>query len=347
MTPRRALRRVARTIESGFQRLMARGAGPPLLDPYRGFATPGHLVVRGRVLTALRRTAPEPDQSRWTNLWQMVGLFLTNEVASVPVCVPEAGARGASDAEGYLWLEIPREGYGPGWREVALEIVGLPQSRRGFPVLVPDPAAAFGVISDVDDTLIETGAYSLARNLWTTFTGSTLTRKVYPDAVDLLHLLGGEGRNPVFYVSSSPWNLHHFLDRLLAAAGLPPGPMFLRDFGLGGGEGLDGDGQGGHHEHKAAAIDRVLEANPELSFVLVGDTGQKDAFAYRDAIARHPGRIRAVVLREPGPGPSLATREAMEAIAGAGVELHHGVDYSEAIARFGGASPSNPCVESG
>lgn len=342
-----AVRGLAQRVERGVRRLMPRGDGPPLLDPYRGFATADHLVVRGRVLTALRRTTPEPDQSRWTNLRQMAGLFLTDEVAGVPVRVPDRAVAGTSDEEGYLWLEVPRRDATPGWHEVAVEIEGLPGSRRGFPVLVPDPGAAFGVISDVDDTLIETGAYSLVRNLWTTFTGSALTRKVYPDAVRLLAGLSGAGRNPVFYVSSSPWNLHHFLDRVLGAAGLPPGPMFLRDFGLGAGEGLEKSGRGGHREHKGAAIDRVMEANPELGFVLVGDTGQKDALVYRDAALRHPGRVSAVVLREPGPGPSPAARAAMAAIRAAGVELHHGVDYSGAIARFRGAAPSNLCAESG
>ncbi len=56
---------------------------------------------------------------------------------------------------------------------------------------------------DIDDTMMQTGAYSLARNLWTTFTGSALTRDVFPDAVALMTRLH-DGMNPVFYVSSAP-----------------------------------------------------------------------------------------------------------------------------------------------
>ena len=316
------LGRAGTRIERGWERLTARKGGNPLLEPYRGYATPDHLVVRGRVLTALRRTEPEPEHSRWMNLRQMAGLFLTDEVSGVSVRA--AGATAISDVEGYIRLDVPRTGdHAAGWAEVHVEISGRPASRCGFPVLVPGPSARRGVISDVDDTMMRTGAYSLARNLWTTFTGSALTREIFPDAVELMRALQ-DGANPVFYVSSSPWNLHHFLDSVFARAGLVPGPMFLRDLGLAGTR--------GHKDHKAAAIDAILAANPGLPFVLVGDTGQKDAFVYRDAIHRHPGRIERVILREPVVGAPEASRAAIAEIEALGVPCHHEADFRGAVA---------------
>ncbi len=314
------VRGLGRWLEKRFEQIiwLANGRGSPLLDPYRGFATPRSLIVRGRVLTALRRTAPEPEHGKWTNLRQMVSLFLTNEVAGVQVTVPEKLVTGKSDAEGYLWLEVPRQGFEPGWREIAVEIAGRPESRRGFPVLIPSSDARFGVISDIDDTMIETGSYSLVRNLWTTFTGSTLTRHVYPDAVTLMKRLH-DGVNPVYYVSSSPWNLHHFLVRIFTQAGLTAGPMFLRDLGLGS--------TAGHRDHKSEAIDAILSSNPDLPFVLLGDTGQKDAFVYRDAIARHPGRIAMVILREPVVGAPAASLKAIAEIESTGTPCHHSADF--------------------
>ena len=313
------LRRIGGEVERTWDRLMPGRGGDPLLDPYRGYATPESLVLRGRVLTSLRRTAPEPESSRWTNLREMLSLFLTDEVAGIPVTVPEAGVSGRSDGEGYLTLEVPRGDRPAGWREIAVEIAGRPESRRDFPILIPRAEARLGVISDIDDTLMETGAYSLARNLWTTFTGSALSRHVYPDAVALIRALH-DGRNPVFYVSSSPWNLHHFLDRVFARCELTPGPMFLRDLGL--------SGTAGHKDHKAEAIDRILAANPDLPFVLIGDTGQKDAFVYRDAIARHRGRIEQVVLREPSVGAPPSSLAAIGEIEAAGIPCRHAPDFT-------------------
>ena len=114
----------------------------------------------------------------------------------------------------------------------------------------------------------------------------------------LLDRLSEGGRNPVFYVSSSPWNLHHFLEAVFDRAGLVPGPMFLRDLGI-----TADPAENSHGGHKGAAIDTLMEANPELPFWLLGDTGQHDAEIYLDAARRHPGRVLRVALREPGPRP--------------------------------------------
>ncbi|WP_443070171.1 phosphatase domain-containing protein [Sulfitobacter sp.] len=60
--------------------------------------------------------------------------------------------------------------------------------------------------------------------------------------------------------------------------------------------------------------------------MLVGDTGQHDAFVYRDAVRRHPGRVVAVVLREPGHGPDSESCAAMEEIRSSGVNVYNARD---------------------
>lgn len=307
-----ALTRVARGIEGLIER-MIRSDAPPMLKPYRGWAEPGGLVLQGRVVSAVRRAAPEADQTRWVNFKQMVALFLTSEVKGVPV--QAEGVTALSDAEGYVELHLPRRAEQAGWLHLQARIAGSGDAPVPMPVLVPQPGARFGVISDIDDTMMQTGAHSLLRNLWTTFTGNALTRQVYGDAVSVMRRLSEGGRNPVFYVSSSPWNLFAFLDKIFARAGLVPGPMFLRDLGVSQ-RGLVG---ASHGDHKGAAIDTILNANPGLCFWLFGDTGQKDAVVYRDAVRRHPGRIGGVVLREAAGRLAAPTRAAVAEIEAAGV----------------------------
>ena len=308
-------RRIEMLIDSG-----GRDVKRPILEPYAGYATPEHLVVRGRVLAALRRNKPEPTQSVWTNFRQMVSLFLTNEVAGVEVAA--RGATALSNEEGYFTLMLPREG-AEGWIDVEVTIAGR-EGNTICPVLIAPADARFGVISDIDDTMLETGAYSLLRNLWTSMIGNALTRKIFPDAVAFMKTLTADQRNPVYYVSSSPWNLHHFLRRIFDRHGLIHGPTFLRDLGVSKTKFITGS----HGDHKGGSIDVLMAANPELSYVLAGDTGQHDAHVYLDVIHRHPGRVRAVVLREPGPGPDASSKEAMAAIRAAGVPLLHGSDFT-------------------
>ena len=324
MVVRFTLHRAAIEAERLWDRMKPDADLPPLLEPYCGFAGPDRLILRGRVLTSLRRTEPDPRHSKFTNLRQMASLFFTTEVAKVPVRLPGTSIRAISDEEGYLQFEVPRDGRGPGWAEFPVAIEGDPTTIRAFPALIPREDARYGVISDIDDTMIETGAYSLARNLWTTFTGSTLTRTVFADAVDLMARLSDGGRNPVFYVSSSPWNLHHFLETIFARAGLVRGPVFLRDLGVSEKKLVTNK----HGAHKSRAIDRILAANPALPFVLIGDTGQHDAKIYREAAARHPDRIAGVVLREPGRGADADDMAEIRALGDRGVRVHHGADFT-------------------
>lgn len=314
------LARIAVRIE----RLLSRGQSARqagAIVPYIGYATQTHLVLRGRVLAHLRKSAVAEGQGRWRNMRQMLALFATAEVAGVTVSAGDVSAE--TDDEGYFTLLLPRDDQ-TGWREVTVTAgdVSVP-----CPVMVPDPAASFGVISDIDDTMMHTGAYSLWRNLWTSLTGNARTRVVFADAVDLMTRLSDNGRNPVHFVSSSPWNFHGFLNEVFDRAALPRGPMFLRDYGISETQFITGT----HGDHKGSAIDVIMGAQPHLPFVLIGDTGQHDAEVYLAAATRHPGRIRRVILRAPGDGADEKDLAHVAQIEGLGVPVFVGSDYGDVL----------------
>jgi phosphatidate phosphatase APP1 len=129
-----------------------------------------------------------------------------------------------------------------------------------------------------------------------TFTGSALTRTPFPGAAELYRDLTGAHGNPVFYVSSSPWNLYGFLIGFLRHRDFPLGPLLLRD--------LIGNREGRARKHERIA--EILDLHPHLSFVLIGDSGEHDPQIYADIVREHPGRILAVYIREvrldPGDG---------------------------------------------
>ncbi|WP_027245902.1 App1 family protein [Leisingera daeponensis] len=296
---KQTLHRAALHAENLLDRLLprkARSGADLVIDAYIGYATPEALIVRGRVLSHLRHSPPRAGQGVLRNMRQMVSLFLTDEAEGITVCHGDATA--VSDEEGYFQLPLP-PGRAPGWHEIPVAVADS-GARTVCPVLIPRPDARFLVISDIDDTVMQTSAYSLVRNLWTTFSGNALTRHVFPDSAELLGKLSQQGRNPVFYVSSSPWNMHAFLDQVFRQADLVRGPMFLRDLGLSETQFISA----GHGSHKGQSIDLLLNAHPELPAILIGDTGQRDASIYGAAVRRHPGRIAAVLLRVPADGLS-------------------------------------------
>src|SRR5205085_2787521 len=159
-------------------------------------------------------------------------------------------------------------------------------------VHVPADTARFGVVSDIDDTVIQTDATDVVRMARAVLLGNAHTRLPFPGVVDLYRALrdgpGGACDNPLFYVSSSPWNLYELLEETFALRGVPPGPLLLRDWGLSS-SGLPTR----HAGHKRAAIARIFETYPTLPFILVGDSGQEDPEIYASLMRDHPHRVLA------------------------------------------------------
>jgi phosphatidate phosphatase APP1 len=274
------------------------------LPDAQGHGGPARTVVRGRVLDNSEPAAAVVGEGAGAALRRTLARFLTRELPGVPLRIGVGGTtvEVATDAEGYFDVRtdtgLPPSA-GP-WADAVVELAapyrGLPGPYRAtVPVRVPGPRATFGVISDIDDTILHTGAQRALAMAVRTFTGSELTRSAMPGAPELYRALArgasGSEDNPVFYVSSSPWNLHGFLVSFLEHRDFPLGPLLLRDL-LGSGE---------HRTHatgKLGSIEEVLESHPELRFVLLGDSGQHDPEIYAEAVRRYPGRILAAYIRE-------------------------------------------------
>jgi phosphatidate phosphatase APP1 len=164
-------------------------------------------------------------------------------------------------------------------------------------ILVPSDDAAYGIISDIDDTIVKTGATSLIKMAKNTFLKNAHTRLPFAGVSEFYRSLqlgrNGKRNNPFFYVSSSPWNLYDLLIDFLDINDIPEGPLLLRDFGL------DKNKENSDHMgHKFKEIKHILLAYPHLHFVLIGDSGQVDPKLYREVVAKFPGRILAIYIRD-------------------------------------------------
>ena len=318
-TAGRLARRLAIALESLWDsdRVRRRDRDPAdlRLVPYLGHGGPEGVVVRARVLHGAVPSDAVEGEHAWHAVRRTVARFLTDEVAGVEVRVRVGDDEvvTTSDHEGYVDVRLAGVGAGAGpWLEGVVElpagVLGRQEAlREPVQVRVPGPSADLALVSDVDDTVLETGAQDLVTMLRQTFTGSALTRAAVPGAAELYRALvagaDGRGDRPVFYVSSSPWNLHGFLVAFLRRRRLPVGPLLLRD--------LLGDDPGRHHATtKTAAVEEVLGLHPRLRVVLLGDTGQDDPRIYADVVARHADRVAAVYLREVRLDPADGRTEA-------------------------------------
>ena len=273
--------------------------------PHRSYGTRQKLVVIGRVINN-RPIRPSAEDSAILNFWHMLQRWLTHELPDVKVRARDGGGvyETRSDAEGFFRMEIPA-GSPPvderGWHEVELDLPDFP-TPTGKPaiakVLVPSDEAEFGIISDIDDTVIFTAATNILRMAKTVLLGTAFSRLPFKGVAAFYRGLGegGTGRpvNPIFYVSSSPWNLYDVLRDLFELRSIPSGPLMLQDFGIEPGKFITES----HRVHKLRAIRGILDTYPHLQFILVGDSGQKDPEIYRETVDLFPERILAVYIRD-------------------------------------------------
>jgi phosphatidate phosphatase APP1 len=190
------------------------------------------------------------------------------------------------------------------WHAIELELLDpLPNDQRGpvmasGAVLVPPPTARFGVISDIDDTVLKSDATHALRMARNVFLGNAHTRMPFPGVAALFRALyrgaSGAEMNPVFFLSSSPWNLYDLFIQFFRLQEIPGDPvLFLRDWGITHEEILPLN----HRRHKTGVIRRMLDFYPDLPFILVGDSGQADPEVYTEMVAAYPDRILAVYIR--------------------------------------------------
>lgn len=301
-----------------------------VIVPYQGYGRSDHLVLRGRVLRNPGETTAVDNHTLWDNLADMYRRFASDEVPGARVRARFGRARFdaavqevTADEEGFFTISLP---LAPpltqaGWQEVALELLhpqGDAPARASGRVFVPPPTARFGVISDLDDTVVVSHATNLLRMAREVFTGSAKTRLPFPGVAAFYRALHQE-QNPLVYLSSSPWNLYDLLVDFFTLNNIPQAPIFLRDWGITQTEILPTQ----HHAHKLGAIRELLAFYPHLPFILIGDSGQHDPEIYAQVVHEHPGRIMAVYIRDvtPDPARDTAVQRLTEEVAAVGCPL--------------------------
>lgn len=319
-TWRRTLSRLAAAVD---RRLDGGVPLPPRrIVAYRGWGDHEEVVVSGRVLADPPIARSEEADPWWRNLHAALRRLQSDEVPAARIIAAMDGdeTEALTDREGYFRARLrpaslPRD---TDWHRIRLRLAEDPAIHSDGWVLTPGPAARIGVISDLDDTVIRSEIGSLFRMVRGVLLRNARTRLPFPGVARFYEALrsgaaGGE-RNPLFYVSSSPWNLYELLVEFMEHHGVPDGPLVLRDWGLS----EESFPLGGHAVHKLAHLRDILARYPTLPFILLGDSGQEDPEVYRRVALEFPGRIPAVYIRDVASHP--ARRAAIHAL---GAELRN------------------------
>lgn len=281
---------------------------PVQIVPYRTYGTARHLYIKGRVMEDKKLAAAGDKDTVLNNLLNMYKRFESDEVpgARLKVHLHDEAHEVETDKEGYFVLSLTpttpviNEHL---WHPIPLQLLHAPiPFEQGLQVhaevMIPPPDAEYGIISDIDDTIVKTGATDLLAMSRITFLNNARTRLPFAGVAEFYKSLqlgrNGKRNNPFFYVSSSPWNLYDLLKEFLDLNQIPAGPLLLRDFGLN----VKKKEESGHMGHKLKEITQILQAYPHLPFVLVGDSGQEDPKIYQEVVQQFPNRILAIYIRD-------------------------------------------------
>ncbi len=154
------------------------------------------------------------------------------------------------------------------------------------------PPRGISIISDIDDTIKYTEAIDKQEMLANTFLRPF---SVIEGMAQLYQSWRNAGCH-FHYVSSSPWQLYQPLAELCQASNFPDGSMHLKYFKVR--DEMFKRFRPLRRNNKVAIIAGILKRLPRRSFVLIGDSGEKDPEIYRFLARRFPRQVRAIAIRE-------------------------------------------------
>jgi phosphatidate phosphatase APP1 len=270
------------------------------LAPFVGYGTPREVHVLGRLLW--RRPRPPGRDDATERGWRR---FLTTAAPGAVVEVTVGGRvhRVTADRGGYLDAVLPAD-LPDGRHELPATLVPGTDGRSGpdgsgrvagtLPVVVVPDGPRFGLVSDIDDTVMVTNLPRPLLAAWNSFGLREAARRPVPGMADCYReLLQGRPDPVVVYLSTGPWNAEPMLRRFLAGHGFPSGPLLLTDWGPTN-TGWFRSGQ----EHKRAWLARLARDLPDVRWLLVGDDGQHDPQLYAEFARTSPAHVLGIAVRE-------------------------------------------------
>ena len=278
--------------------------------PLSGFVhTSGRDGVGQRVFLRVLKQVLDVDESQLRDnacYRQRIPGFLQDPQGGKTVVVAmEDGALTASGKSGRnghvsILLPLPPDRVSADWTSQAPQElprlpyqVVLPQAdeRQMFASAEVIPPQGVSVISDIDDTLKISQVAHRRQLLHNTFLHDFVP---VPGMAQLYSDWKQQGV-AFHYVSSSPWQLFGPLQEFMGDNGFPVGSFHLRTYQFRDPSVLKLFMS--RKRYKFKIIDAIFNQFPERQFVLVGDSGEKDAEVYGKVARRHPNQVHRILIR--------------------------------------------------
>lgn len=275
------------------------------ITAYRGYVANGRAAIRFRVIEqpvvpSQAEALTDPELLKM-NVRRFFALSFPG--VRVKVTLDEATDEAVTTRHGFATVQLPVGEVSPGWHDYTAVTVPVDEAEEvataRSQVLAPDPGAPVWVVSDIDDTVLQTGLAEGLTAMKNTFLGQARTRRAVPGMATLYRALEGAGpvgtRVPFFYLSTGSWAFYDMLTEFLRVRGFPDGPLFLTDWAP-----QERYITRSGTEHKRTNLRRLFQTYPEAKFVLVGDSGQRDPYNYTDLAREFPDSVARIIILDVG-----------------------------------------------
>jgi phosphatidate phosphatase APP1 len=264
--------------------------------PYTGYGTTSWVRVLGRVLLSRDQQRPEVEPAGARGWRSFTSIPVDS--ASVEVAVESQQFTVTADRSGIVDSVVEAR-LDPGWQRITLTVEGSAPVHASVFVVSPD--IEFGLVSDIDDTVMVTALPRPLLAAWHTFVVNEHARSTTPGMPVLYERVTDQYPGaPVIYLSTGAWNVAPTLTRFLNRNLYPAGALLLTDWG----PTADRWFRSGQ-EHKRSTLQRLAREFPQIKWLLVGDDGQHDEEIYGDFLSAHPDRVAAVCIRQLSPGEAV------------------------------------------
>lgn len=291
----------------------ARGRGNrPSVAAYPGYGSEEWVRVLGRVLIVPPLKTRHRGEYASVRGWRAFASVPVG-YAQVTVTIDGVSHDVVADRGGVIDTVLPAT-LPPGWQSIRMSVEeSEPFETRVF-VVASD--VDFGLVSDVDDTVMVTALPRPLVAAWNSFVVDEHARQPVPGmAVLIERLVRDHPGAPVIYLSTGAWNVAPTLQRFLRRHLYPPGALLLTDWG----PTHDRWFRSGR-EHKEENLRRLAREFPKIKWMLIGDDGQHDDDLYTAFTSEFPEHVTAVAIRR------LSTAEAVLAGGRTVVNDHSAAD---------------------
>lgn len=267
----------------------------PTVAAYPGYGSQEWVRVLGRVLIVPQTSQRGENAS--VRGWRSFAAVPVG-YAQVTVTIEGVSHEVVTDRGGVIDTVLPAR-LDPGWQTITMTVENSDPVETTVFIVADD--VRFGVISDVDDTVMVTALPRPLVAAWNSFVVDEHARQPVPGMAVLLERLTRDHSGaPVIYLSTGAWNVAPTLQRFMRRHLFPAGALLLTDWG----PTHDRWFRSGR-DHKQENLRRLAREFPKIAWILLGDDGQHDDDLYTAFTSEFPDHVRAVGIRRLTPAEAV------------------------------------------